>query len=347
MHIMDDLMEQVNESEKVDYDFVKQMSESEREEIFHILFFEELESCHSTDFFLCDNCIDEFKEKYKGIDLTDITLQTNMMPLEVFHSGTIISSFFSFDECEKYIHIIECPYCSHPLEYNFWPYDLLFDVGKYADDIEEISKIASCTPFLLLSNPFATKTLELIKEIVKTSSYEIIGINVYRSRTTKNPNTILHHNEIGAIPDSLAKEGRFNHSGHGHLYVSTSKEVCIKEIGANQNKSVCTASIKLLKSLKILDLTDIKGFKIDNKLYSVILSSSLIYNSPSDNSWERPEYVFTRFIADSALFAGFDGIKYNSRYSFDGFNYVIFKDKSNKNFNWDSIYMIEDVESIN
>lgn len=296
---------------------------------------------------MCDNCIDEFKEKYKGIDLTDITLQTNMMPLEVFHSGTSISLYFSFDESKKYIRTIKCPYCSYQLEYNFWPYDLLFDAKKYQADIEEISKIASCTPFLLLSNPFATKILELIKEIVKTSSNEIIDINVYRGRITENPKTILNHDEIGAIPDYLAKEGRFNHSGHGHLYVSTSEEICIKEIETYKNKSACIASIKLLKSLKILDLTDIQGFRIDDELYSVILSSSLIYNSPSDNSWDKPEYVFTRFIADSALFAGFDGIKYNSRYSFEGFNYVIFKDKSVENFNWDSIYMIEDVESIN
>lgn len=50
MCIMDDLIEQVNDSEN-EYDFVKEMSESEKEELFHILFFEELESWHSTDFF--------------------------------------------------------------------------------------------------------------------------------------------------------------------------------------------------------------------------------------------------------------------------------------------------------
>lgn len=325
---------------------MRQLDESEKEDIFYALFYDELESWFSTNFFLCDYCIDEFKEDYKGVDLTDITLQTNMMPLDYFYSGSRISDYFSSDDFDKYLPIIKCPRCSHQLEYNFWPYYLRFDAKEYQADLEDISKIASCTPFLLLSNSFATKTLELIKKIVKTSSNKVIGTNVYRGRTTDDPNIVLNHNEIGAIPDSLAKEGRFNHSGHGHLYVSTSKEVCIKEIGAHPNKSACTARIKLLKPLKILDLTDIQGSQIDDELYSVIISSPLIYNSPSNDSWDKPEYVFTRFIADSALFSGFDGIKYYSRYSFEGFNYVIFKDKSNDDFTWDSIYKIEDVESM-
>lgn len=325
---------------------IEQMNESEKEDLFYYLFFHELESWHSTDFFLCDQCIDKFREKYKGIDLTDISLQYGM-PLYCFHSGSRLSDFFSSDDFNKYLHLIECPYCSRPLEHNFWPYCLSFDIEQYKDDIEEISKIATCTPFLLLSNLFATETLELVIKIAKTSSCETIDTNVYRGRITENPNTILNHDEIGAVPDSLAQEGRFNHSGHGHLYVSTSKEICTKEIGVHNKKSACVAKIKLLNPLKILDLTDLHGDQIDDKLYKTIVSSSLIYNSPSDNSWEKPEYVFTRFVTDSALFAGFDGIKYKSRYSFEGANYVIFKDKSNENFNWDSIYMIEDVESIN
>lgn len=44
------------------------------------------------------------------------------------------------------------------------------------------------------------------------------------------------------------------------------------------------------------------------------------------------------------VFLGFDGIKYNSKYSFDGINLVIFKDKTNNNINWNTIYKINKIE---
>ena len=316
-------------------------------DLFYTLFFDELDSWFSTEFFLCDYCFNEFKENWKGLVLMDSSLRLSLMPLECFYSGTLLSHFFNIEEFNEYLHLIKCPYCSRPLEYNFLPYSFSDEIEDYQPDIEMISKLANRTPFLLLSNPFAIETLELIKKFAKTSSNETIDEKFYRGRINKKPNIMFNYSEIGAVPDSLAKEGRFNHSGHGHLYVSTTEEICLKEIGAYQKKSASIAKIKLLKPLKILDLTDIDQGQKDNDLFKAIVFSSLIYNSPSDDSWEKPEYVFTRFITDCALFIGFDGIKYKSRYNFEGANFVIFKDKSTENFTWDSIYSIEDVQLIN
>lgn len=326
--------------------FLSAKDESEIDDLFCSLFAEELDS-YATTYFMCDNCINEFVEQWKGIALIDISLQTNSIQLYSFYVGSLFHLFFSEDEFSKRLPLITCPNCSKPLDgdlgYSIWPYRLSFDTNKYYDDIKELSKMATCTPFLLLSNSFANKTLKLIKEIAKTSSYEFIDTIVYRGRKTTHPNTMLSHIEIGAVPDSFAKEGRYNHSGHGHLYVSTSKEICLEEIGVYREGTACVAEIKLLNPLKLLDLTDLDR---EDDLYKTIIASSLIYNSPSDDSWDKPEYVFTRFVADCAIHAGFDGIKYKSRHSIEGFNYVIFKDKSKEDFSWDSTYAIENVKII-
>lgn len=320
---------------------------SEIDDLFCNLFAEELDSWVSTTYFMCSNCIDEFRKKWGGVTLIDAPFQTNSMPLYCFHSGSLLSEFFTADEFRERLSLITCPNCLKPLENDpdcfIWPYRLSFDGEKYCNDIKEISKIATSTPFLLLSSPFANETLKLIKEMAEASSIESIDTNTYRGRKTKRSNTILKNDEIGAVPDLLAKEGRYNHSGHGHLYIATKKEICLKEIGVYQREPACIAEITLLKPLKLLDLTDLDR---EDDLYQTIICSTLIYNSPLHNSWEKPEYVFTRFVADCAILAGFDGIKYRSPYSFEGFNYVIFKDKSKQNFSWDTIYAIKNVQLI-
>jgi len=322
-------------------DIVKQMSETEKKNYFEFIFFREMDSWFSTEFFLCDNCVDDFKEKWRSLEITcHEFLETDSIQLDCFYSGTQLCNIFSYDEFVKYLHIVECPYCSTPLKYNMWPRPLLFDIGEYNEELNKILKLAAFAPFLLLSNSFAMDTLELIKKIAETSSSNLIKIDLYRARISKETDSLFEDSQIGHIPDALVKEGRFNHSGHGHLYVATSDKICLKEIGAYKTESACVAKIKLLKPLKILDLTDYDGMQYDSDLYKTIVSSSLIYNSPSNDSWERPEYVFTRFVADCAIFTDFDAIKYKSRYEFEGFNYVILKNKSKKDFLWDSVYQI-------
>ncbi|UGV39816.1 RES family NAD+ phosphorylase [Methanococcoides orientis] len=347
---MENSIEQKDKIKNDDDDF---MDDYLKDVFFDVIFFEEMESWFSTNFFLCDNCINEFKKKYKGIHLADGTLELNMIPLDCFYHGTLLLKYYTSDEFKKYLKGICCPFCFHSLEYSIYPYDeFVLDTEKYQDDIEKISIIAASTPFLLMTNSLAKSTLNLIKKLADLSTATKMNTNVYRGRVTENPDILLNPDEMEAVPDSKAFEGRFNHLAHGHLYVATSKEICSKEIDPTQTKSKCIATIKLLNPLKILDLTDFHGSYIYNKgldedLYKAILTSALIYNSPSENSWEKPEYVFTRFVADCAIFAGFDGIKYKSRYDFEGANYVIFKDKSKEDFNWDFIYLIEKVESMN
>lgn len=310
------------------------------------LFWDELDSHYSTDFFLCDSCIEEFKKKWAGIYLIDDSFKRNSIPLDHFYSKSKLSLSFSPQDYRKFIKGIPCPYCENGLEHNIWPYRLKLDLGKFSEEVDDIAILAKRTPFMLLLHPFAKKVYNLINKIYEETEDSWFDFKLYRCRKVDDSSKVYSPAEVGAPPDNKAKEGRFNHVGFGYLYVSTIEEISCKEVRSNESFSVCMAEIKVLKPLKILDITDIQNNKHGDELYKSLISSALLYNSPKNEGWDKPEYIFTRFIADCALYVGFEGIKYKSRYSYEGENFVIFKDKKSVNFNWDSVCKIEKIYKI-
>ncbi len=315
----------------------------ERLDYFIMSFWHDLEKWFDTDFFLCESCVDDFKSKWIGINLLD-EQPLSGIHLDYFYSGSWLEDYYSFSEFKEFIEKISCPYCGSNIKSNsyIWPYILTIDLNEFSEEINDIAEIAKKTPFMLLSHPFAEKVYELINEISKETSELVFGSKLYRCRKLAETGNLYSCDELGAISDNIATEGRFNHTGYGFLYVATTEDVSCSEVRSNEKYPVCMAEISFLKPLKILDLTDIWGCKYDNELYKALISSSLIYNSPKSRGWDRPEYIFTRFIADCALCAGFAGIRYKSRYdSKGGDNFVIFKDKTDVHFQWNSIYEIE------
>lgn len=65
--------------------------------------------------------------------------------------------------------------------------------------------------------------------------------------------------------------------------------------------------------LKILDLVDLDRYEgEDHNLMGALSYSALVSAPTAGSDWDKAEYVFTRFLADCAAFAGFDAIKYPS-----------------------------------
>jgi len=79
-------------------------------------------------------------------------------------------------------------------------------------------------------------------------------------------------------------------------------------------------------SLKILDLMKIEE-GVEHEILSAVLYSSLLSRPLSrpraGDDFERPQYVFSRFVADCARAAGFDGICYPSTRISKGHNLVL------------------------
>jgi len=307
------------------------------------LFWDQLDSHYSTDFFLCDCCIEEFKKKWAGISLIDESFKGNSISLDDFYSESRLNLGFTPPDYKEFIRGMTCPFCKKVFEHNIWPYKLKLDLDKFFEEIDDIAILAKRTPFMLLLHPFGEKVYDLINKMYEETEDSWFDFKLYRCRKLDDSSQVYPPSEMGAPPDNKAKEGRFNHVGFGYLYVSTTEDVSCKEVRSNKSFSVCMAEIKVLKPLKILDLTDIQNNKHRDELYKSLISSALIYNSPKSEDWDKTEYIFTRFIADCALYVGFEGINYKSRYSYEGENFVIFKDKTSVDFNWDSVCKIENV----
>ena len=69
----------------------------------------------------------------------------------------------------------------------------------------------------------------------------------------------------------------------------------------------------LAPPIKTLDLIDIElDDDEEQELLSALCFSALASAPENGEGWDKPTYVFTRFLADCATYAGFDAIKYPS-----------------------------------
>ncbi|MDX0060112.1 RES domain-containing protein [Sinorhizobium meliloti] len=92
---------------------------------------------------------------------------------------------------------------------------------------------------------------------------------------------------------------------------------------------VSVAELALDGEYKILDLVELDDGS-DARIPILAMANSVLVAAPRiDRGWLRPEYVFSRFVADCAKSAGFEAIRYASTKSGDGENYVLLSPKSN------------------
>lgn len=316
---------------------------NESADIFEEMFYSELEHWLDISYFLCDSCVEKFINDWRGIYVNDQTFQTNSMPLDCLYSGSYLCDYYTLSEYKKLLKKIKCPHCGLYLSDGFiYPYEIPKGIKEHIKDIGEIAEISKKAPFIILAHPFATEIFTTLNKIFADTSETLIKEDLYRCRVLRGREKPYSTKQSGVVPDNLATEGRFNHSGFGFLYTATTKKLAFLETVPDTKISASMATIKILKKLKILDITDIGAY--DDDIYRAIMSSSLLVNPPGGKGWNKPGYIFTRFIADCAIYLGFDGIKYNSSYNFDGSNLVVFKDKTNNNFNWNTIYKIKKIE---
>ncbi len=129
-------------------------------------------------------------------------------------------------------------------------------------------------------------------------------------------------------PKGKPLEGRFNHSGQSHLYLSNNLNTAIKEVvGLNRTQLVWTQEFSIEKEIKnILDLS----FNWENltpstsaMLLSLKLNNSIDRTDRNKENW-RPDYYMTRYIMDCAKELEYSGIKYNSTKDLYEFDLVLF-----------------------
>lgn len=136
-------------------------------------------------------------------------------------------------------------------------------------------------------------------------------------------------------PKSKCREGRYNHAGKPVLYLASSHKVAFMEVGEPE-RGVLVASVSINDPLRILDLTT---EELPSDLLRAITASSLLSAPTSGEGWDKPEYRFSRFVADCARHAGYSAIMYPSIADASGMNLVVLAPLST----WTDLMEVRDI----
>ena len=284
------------------------------------LFYRDLETWFTAATFYCDSCVDDFIELWPGIYNRDSDFQRNSISLDTFFSGGRIQDFFTEEEFFDLAKDITCPNCGDCLSGNIWPYDLRFEVPTgFETDIIKIANLAEKTPFLVMLHPFSMEVYEEIKTIFNNTPSSLLPNPLYRARLYDKKKQ-YDKSDFFAPPKKVIAEGRYNHAGRQVLYLAEDGFTCYLEM-REPGDGIVLSQLNIQGSIKILDLTaeDLE----ENSIVQAMLYSSLMSSPSEGEGWHKPHYVFTRFVADVALSAGFDAIRYPSVRSNTGNNIVI------------------------
>lgn len=278
---------------------------------FESLFYGDIEKGWNTDKFYCDHCYDEFLEEWPfAYSAEQAKFQCAGIDLDTFYSGSRLYLYFSIEDFRRLIVQLYCSNCRAVLGGNIWPYHLPFNIPDgFESGVEEIFQIAMKAPFLLLTHPLSKKVLELVSHLAGTVSVNVIAQRLYRARAmdSKITRTV---STFDFPPPQYVRDGRYNHAGGSVLYVASSEQTCISEM---RDTNCLVMGFQYDRPLRVLDLVDLDSYVGDDQDLLAALCYSALVSAPKDGSnWDKPAYIFTRFLADCATYAGFDAIKYSS-----------------------------------
>ncbi|MET3524204.1 RES family NAD+ phosphorylase [Mesorhizobium abyssinicae] len=297
-------------------------TEEERILIFQEYFDRDLESFFSSTIACCDECHDDFNARWPGTVSHDIELQRGYTTVDEFLRTSRIQDTFYPEEIERFSKFLRCPNCDAVLDGEFWIYEHPFSVREFSTALNEIAALASRAPFLLLTHPFAHEVLDVIVGLGKVALPQHVTGSQFRARRANGlPNPALA--DFGAPPAHAVSEGRYNHAGHPMIYLAAAERTAFVEIAA-PGVSFHVAEMIWNGPMKILDLQlKPEAETRAEELIQCLARSSLCSAPRAGEGWVKREYVFTRFVADCALHAGFDAISYSSTKDRDGSNLVV------------------------
>lgn len=292
----------------------------ERQDIFQEYFDRDLEHYFTSRISCCQHCHDDFCREWPGTAARDEAFYTSGIEIDYFLGQSRIQDAFYPEEIAFFAKELRCPNCNSVLDGEFYIFEHSFKVDEF--NLNSIAELAQTAPFLLLSHPFAAKVFEVIKRRLATAEMLPAKSIWYRGRMSRDvpPSPTLA--DFGPPPAPKVAEGRYNHAGHSMRYLADSPNTVKGEMRASESVSIAT--IELNFGCKILDLsiTDDVGGE-DDEVIQCLARSALSAAPRISDGWDRPEYVFTRFVADCARHAGFGAIRYGSVQDNEGSNVVL------------------------
>jgi hypothetical protein len=282
---------------------------------FEEYFYRDLEKGYSADIACCDRCCDEFLAVWPYADYAvDQRFQTARIDLDFFYDGSYLRDVYTKGDFRRLVRQLRCPRCGGFLTASIWAYNFPFDLPTEIEQtIREVADIARVTPFLLLEHEFCKRILSTIRAIASPLQPQRVAGTLCRGRALTGPEVLEAAAEFDRPPESVTKEGRYNHAGQPVLYLGSDVETCHAEL---RHSPALFLEFELLADIRILDLLDpYKATNVsstDADLLNCLVYSALVSARQEDDGWHRPHYVVSRFVADCARAAGVDAIRYPS-----------------------------------
>lgn len=300
--------------------FFEKNTLEERIEIFINYFERDLETFFTSSVACCERCFERFKEEWPGTVAKDEKLQRGSMDITHFLATSRIRDNFYQEEIDEFSKHLKCPSCDNVLDGYFYIYEHPFSVPDDFD-LLGLARLARSTPFLLLTDTFAARTLEAVVSAGSKSDPERLPRTCYRARKaggTFEPDLAFFF----PPPAKLVAEGRYNHAGKPVWYLADSRVTAVAEMGLVE-EPLHVASLEIDMEIKVLDLTVSNDIDDEwGELRQCLARSALCAAPKAGQGWDSPEYIFTRFVADCAIHGGFGAVRYGSTKG-DGANIVI------------------------
>jgi hypothetical protein len=289
---------------------------------FEQTFADEVDSWFGADVACCGACYNDFCRRWPLVAQRDKHFLESCIALDGFYEGSRLSDEYTQEQFDEYVKAVHCPSCDESLAVSgmIFPYNLPHNMpDQYRELFDEVGALATATPFLVLEHDFARTVLAEIRTSAATSNpLEPNPQPWYRGRIAKNLQS-RDSGQFGPPEPAKTREGRYNHAGKPVLYLGSDPLTCKLELGSPVG-GVVVAEFKFTKTLRVLDLSsnDVQGDILTALVYSSLLSSP-----DKGSGWDQPQYVFSRFVADCAVAAGFDAILYPSIRAPRGENLVV------------------------
>lgn len=239
---------------------------------------------------------------------------------------------------DEFVALLRCPNCGRQLDrFDSYgaktQYEKLVDKkhkewgSKYHHLLAEFSSYIEKYPYLGAGHALGKKIIKLIHKFPKTKIKDQVW---FRARRITDGRSFTHKDMMPPISAKvLIGEGRYNHFGQSHWYLSDSEIGAAKETLALKEKYVWMQKVYVQSAGEILDVST--GFREPSPEAPIIPTGLIFFSSTFDKKVERdkywkPEYFVPRFVADAAKLAGFQGIKFSSTQSYAN-NLVLFERK--------------------
>ncbi|MBE0581261.1 RES family NAD+ phosphorylase [Devosia sp.] len=296
--------------------------------MFNDAFSDEIDSWMSSSLACCDACYDDFAAHWPGVTFRDMEFQRQSTDISWFFETSRLREVYSEAEFSTLINFVSCPRCDAIIRTNFWIFEHLFsDVPEIERAIDELSALGKRTPFLLLEHQFAKEVLDAIRSHSAAVARKALPSRLFRARAIADlirlGQSFDSAGSFGPAPADRVGEGRFNHAGNSVLYVADTLNTARLEIGG-KTEEVCVAELDIgLGPSLVLDLVELDEDATSFEILSAVASSALLAGPNTGTGWSKPQYVFSRFVADCARSAGFDAIRYGSTKDSNGSNFVL------------------------